>query len=44
MKTHDLTHREEEWEFIAQAKGRYGWSHHPYTQSTAKLIKQSISP
>ena len=25
---------EEEWEFIATAKGRYGWGHHPYTQNT----------
>ena len=24
---------EEEWEFIASAKGRYGWGHHPYTQT-----------
>ena len=27
---------EEEQDFIAPAKGRYGWGHHPYTQSTMK--------
>ena len=26
-------------EFIAQAKGRYGWGHHPYTQNTAELFE-----
>ena len=33
-----LTIEEEEWEFIAQAKGRSGWGHHPYTQNTVKLF------
>ena len=28
---------EEEWEFIASAKGRYGWGHHPYTQNTVDV-------
>ena len=30
---------EEEWEFIATAKGRYGWGLHPYTQNTAEVTK-----
>ena len=30
---------EEEWEFIASAKGRYGWGHHPYTQNTVDVPK-----
>ena len=31
---------EEEWEFIASAKGQYGWGHHPYTQNTVVEPKE----
>ena len=31
-------HPVEEWEFIASAKGRYGWGHHPYTQNTVEVF------
>ena len=34
-----LTIEEEEWEFIAQAKGRSGWGHHPYTQNTVRTYQ-----
>ena len=38
---HSFIHSlEEEEEFIASAKGRYGWGHHPYTQNTARIFQR----
>ena len=38
---HSFIHSlEEEEEFIASAKGRYGWGRHPYTQDTARICQR----
>ena len=37
MFSKDRRQEEEEWEFIANRKGRYGWAHHPYTQNTKEV-------
>ena len=38
---HSFIHSlEEEEEFIASAKGRYGWGRHPYTQNTARICQR----